>query len=243
MCEKLEFDKILEINEHVVFFEENDNEGFLVKKEENNELIKTIYSSFIVSNEIAQDQDGVIYDKIFVINKTAKEALLPILKDGEMTFWEAVLSIEDAFSSKQINHNKFRGDLAEAIFLKIKGGEKYYKTESADLILDGDLIEIKSHSLTRREITISNQQTNNEVQTYTVGLKFDNFAGKTLMQITEDIYGNEKFKKYIKKTYENTYVGEKAKYSINDANIKDITEFIKSLNLNEFIIEAKIRLI
>lgn len=243
MKEELNFKKTEKISDKVYYFEDQNENGFLVLKENSTLIVETSYSNFIKTDDIVIGEDGEDYTKIVVQSNKALTIMLEELENNkESDFWELVMMIDDAFQKKNFDMEKFRGDLAEVIFLWNNGGEKLLKNETADIILDGELIEIKSFSYTSKSINISNQQTKNDILTFAVGIKFDN-DGKSIVDLSNEIEGNSDFKKYILEKYGSTSLGKKMKYSFDSSNLFEITEFINNLDLNNFIIEAKVRLI
>lgn len=231
------------INDEVYYFEDESSKGFLVKQGDFAQVAENTYSNFLKSDEVILDEEGNIFSKIIVKSSKAFKIMLEELEvNEEMNFWEIVIMVDDAFSKKGFDLKKFRGDLSEAIFILNNGGEKLSETETADLILDDELIEIKSFSFTSKTINISNQQIANEISTYAVGIKFDN-KGKTILEIAELLTNNPEFKNYLINKYKDTAIAQRMRYSVDAVNIHEITEFIKNLKLNNFILEAKVRLI
>lgn len=231
------------IVDDIYYFEEESIKGFLIPVNDYNDLIEVNFTNFIKLSDVVTSEEGTNFCKIAVNNEKAISIMQEELKNNpEAEFWELVIIIEEAFKKKSIDIKKFRGDLAEVIFLINNGGEKMYETETADIKVGNDICEVKSFSYSSKEINISNQQTKNEVLTYAVGIKFDSAEGLSLIEMIEKVEGNLEFKNYITKKYAGTVLGEKMKYSFDEENITEITEFIRNLNLNSFVVEAKVRL-
>lgn len=230
-------------NKNIYFVESDKSYGYITQGSENNLISSLSFKNFKIDPNELEDSEGNTMIKVYVLSERARDILNSELRNNDnCDFWEKVLEIEAAFSKNASDFLKFRGDLAECLFLHIEGGEKNLKEDSTDIILDGNLIEIKSFSLNSREIMISNQQVHNIVQTFAVGIVVDNLNGMTILELAEKLEGNEFFKKYINEKYGETYLGKYLKYSVSYKNVFEITDFIKTLKMNKAIIEAKVKL-
>lgn len=241
---KIEFTKKLKLNEDNTYFEESGKVGILTKDIPNENLLKLSFENFTISDDKIKDKNGVNFIKVYISDQMALSTInYQLNNNSEYSFWELLMILDKSFSRKQVDMKKFRGDLAEVIFLLVNGGEKRHESDSADIYLNGDIVEVKSFSHNKRVVTISKQQLTDEVLIYAVGIKLDNQDGKNIIEMSKKIVGNTEFKEYLEKEYSNTYIGEYSKYSYKLSDIMDITEFVKNLGLNDFVVEAKVRLI
>lgn len=155
------------------------------------------------------------------------------------------MMIEEAFAKRNIDYKKFRGDLAEAIFVYVKCAEKNLDdNQSTDVKYNGETVEIKSISEGSREITISKQQSENKVDTYAVSIvngKHEDGA-MNIIEIAMSLEGNASFKKYLLETYSNSELGSLFHYVVNAKVIKNITRIVNNSINNKHMIKATFRI-
>lgn len=228
------------VEDKYLYFENGEKKGFIFELFSNSNLISKKFKHFNIEEDLIYDEDEEKWGIVFIDNEMAIDVLrLQLSLYSELNFWEILFQIDEAFSKNKNNMLKFRGDLAEVIFLAIEGGTKYFETEDVDIELDGEFIEIKSYSIKSKEIVIRKSQTEIDSRTYSVALELSN-SGKTIFELLKMIKGNEEFKKYILESYSNFEYAQNTKWATN--HIKDITTFIRGLNLNKNIVEARIKL-
>lgn len=179
-----------------------------------------------------------ITKKQFITVFGEKEALLSIgesINELKLTLWESLLKLNKAFKMTHNDILKFRGDLAEAIFLYFYQGTKLLNNSTADILFQNKLIEIKSVSNQKNTITISKSQILENTEKYAVYLFLDN-KGLTISEIAQKIKGNTIFVEGILKKYKNTKL-DNLKFRLNKPI--NITSKIPKLDLPNSIISAE----
>lgn len=170
-------------------------------------------------------------------NKHATMSIMKAINDDDCSTWEALILFNKVFTKNRPDILKFRGDLAEAIFMLQKGGIKLEDSVSADVVVNGELHEIKSFSPQKRTITISLQQANENTFKSAIELKLSN-GGKTITEIAQ-LLNDNKFGSYLLETYKNTYY-DLVKYEITTPN--NVSKLIPKFDFGKNIKKATIEI-
>lgn len=219
---------------------ETKRKGFLTYENQNDALTLS-YVYFFIDKDEYQDGAGKKISVIYVENQKAYDIVLDLMKSGEApNFWDAVLMVEEAFSKKNDDLFKFRGDLAEAIYCYVKDAEKNMDDSmTSDVVQNGKSIEIKSLSINKMEFTASREQIENNISTSAVFLSlFDREeGGMSIVDVANSFDdSNANFKKYLLDTYNDTNLGTRYTYRVDEEIITDITDIIyKSVNSDNIV--------
>ena len=172
------------------------------------DIYKISFENLIFKKAIIDEGQGIIVEGESII----LEVLGEYINTTKKNLYDSLIDLTKAFKKKRVNLLKFRGDLAEAIFILTVGGEKIYDGASADINLNGKMIEVKSYSPQKRTIHISLQQLNENTLKYAIEILLDN-NGKTIIDIANSIKFNSTFKEYLLSMYSKT-IFEDLKYKL-----------------------------
>lgn len=220
---------------------ESDRKGFITKDIPTNLALLHSYVNFELSDDDLQDSNGEKIYKVYVNDQKAYDIIYGLLIKEEATdFWNAVQIVEEAVRKNKANILKFRGDLAEAIFCLNRDAEKNLDdNSSSDVYLNGEQIEIKSLHNNKMEFTISKEQSENDIRTFSVLIiqQKKESGGMTIVQIANSFEGrNANFKKYLLETYSDTDVGNMYSYRVDNSVISELTSIVhKSITMPEMI--------
>ena len=123
-------------------------ESLILRFEEYNKELTQSFKNLVFKMSESKDQTK------FIIISGEKEAPLAIgeksINEVGLFLWENLLRLSESFLRRKEDFLKFRGDLVEVIFLYFHGGKKIYSNSSADILLNQQIIEIKSSFTTKR---------------------------------------------------------------------------------------------
>lgn len=246
--EKLEIlIKRYKVNSNNWYFDDANEMGFFTYDNRTNEALSTLYINFEVSKKEFVDDNNVQITKVRVLDRRAFDILKELLESNDKYhFWQAVIEVEFMFSKSVKDFLKFRGDFAEAMVCYLWGAEKNLSDmDTTDLIYKGEKIEIKSISSNTSEIEISKQQSDNEVDTYSVLLSQANSenGGMTIIDLASNLGGgNALFRKELLDKYLNTDLGLLNRYKVSEEQITKITDIVHNSITSEHMVSAKLRL-
>ncbi|WP_342268472.1 hypothetical protein [Spiroplasma endosymbiont of Aspidapion aeneum] len=242
--EQLLYIKELDVNEevpfcyfcHIVDPQTNENKLIIFEEEENTYISSKFNKlSFIKFETNLSDKPrrGMIVK--------GEEEIIKILYNHminmQSSIWEALIFMNHNFSWSKKEYKKFLGDFAEALFIHKIGGKKLFETSTADIIYNGQMIEVKSYSNQKKTITISDIQIKEKTIKYIVPLELSN-DGLNIKQLAEKIKNiDPEFSYYLSERYSND------SYNYLIYNIQEpinITKFLKyNIDLPKNFLSAK----
>lgn len=215
---------------------------FLVKSGRDYSIVFTDYNDTTIEKSKFKNlsfSTGVVNGKESIILEGSNDSVL-VLFDTMYTLGadlsEAIVLLKETSATSEEDILKWRGDIAEAIFLMLEGGEKLDDTSTADIEKDGDLVEIKSYSLRSREIHLSYSQIMENTKKIALLIQLDS-DGMTIKEIASQIKGNIKFKEYINNAYRDNLFAE---YKVKVTTPEDITDRIVKFDVPDQYTQIKL---
>lgn len=149
--------------------------------------------------------------------------------------------VSELYLKYKTKYLKFRGDLAEAIFLYKVGGQAIVDGETFDIKLDEKHIEVKSFSRQRKTIHISFEQLMQTSVKYAVPIIPDH-NGMSIIELANTISNNNpEFSKSLIDKYEKDQKISSTKYEITIPI--DISEQLKDIfNNNNKVLRAELEI-
>ncbi len=142
--------------------------------------------------------DEFIFEIFDIISSTLSE---------EDNIFSILNRLNNFLSKDNSDYLKLRGDIGEALFLMNIGGKKTDDSETFDIILGDQYIEVKTYSPQARTINISLQQLQENTLKYAVPIYSDQ-EGMSIRDMAKEIEStNSEFYQYIMDTYkDNQYL-------------------------------------
>ena len=207
--------------------------------------------AILIKNERVADSDKKIFknirfEEVFVGDNSflhisgKKEVLETIYISMEqmgVDLSNALSLMREATEFTTENLLKWRGDIAECLFIVKNGGEKVFDGATVDIKLEDEFIEIKSFSKRQRTVQISYSQIMEDSRKFAVEVSLTN-NGKTIMELSEMMVGNLWFKNYIKEEYGNSVFGG---YKVEFSDAIEFTDELVKFDLPNCYTEAKMK--
>lgn len=164
-------------------------------------------------------------------------AIAIFLNKNNFSIEEALINLDEELKRSKINYLKFRGDLAELIFLYKWGGE-IINNLTGDIVFEDKVYEIKSFSNQLKYVILSLQQLKEETEKIAIGLSINN-DGYSMSNLIEKVSNNQEFVSNLISKYSNSILF-KIKYSVDE--IKNITNSLPKIEFPNNVISGKLKI-
>lgn len=225
----------------VFFIEKNEGEKesiLFIPNEKINIFQEKKYKNFkfIESSIISEEHKDFKVLGLKVVGNTFSLKIIEVcMNELGMSLSYTFEFLSNEFKKEKQDYLKFRGDLAESIFIAQNfNAIKIFEGASADIKLNENLIEIKSFSSQKRSIIVSMLQANENTIKYAIKLEVD-INGESITTIANKFKNNIEFKEYLIQKYKDTPF-DILKYKMTTPI--DMTNKIPKIKLTKNIISA-----